>query len=383
MIDPLRLEIAERVASEGPLAFADYMRLCLYHPAHGFYSKRAGRIGMRGDFFTNVSTGPLFGELLARQFMEMWEFLGCPELFTLIEQGADSGQLSADILAAAQNLEPGFAAALEYGIVEPLAPLREAQRETLADFATKVRWHASNTEIDGVSGIHFSNELVDALPFHVIVRRGGRWLEKRVTTDSRNHPAWTECELGNGLAAAVAKLPLPDIEGYTTEVRPAMRPWLEEAAATLEKGWILLCDYGMSSAEYYAPHRRDGTLSCYRNHRRDANPLENPGAKDITAHVDFSSLAADAADLGLGIAGWADQCHFLTGVAENWLHSLDGITPDSATTRKLRAFTTLTHPESMGKPFKFLCLAKNAPLKPHLAGFKWAPPGELFAPVPN
>lgn len=369
--------IAAEIAAEGPITFARYLELALYHPELGYYASGRARIGQAGgDFYTNVSVGPIFGRVLAGQFWEMWERMGKPERFCLVEQGANDGQLAADVLAA---LSGEMLAVTEYWIVEGAEPLRKQQEERLTPFAGKVRWARDLAELPPFVGVHFSNELIDALPFHLIRSTGEVWDELRVAREEGDF-VFVGRPPTDDLAQEIAGLP-QRASGYTTELRPAARAWIEQLGTKLQAGYILVVDYGFTREELLSLDRAEGTFSCYRAHHRDAQPLEDVGEKDITAHVDFTALAEAARRTGFRVDGWADQHHFMVGASEALLRSLEG--PPTAETQKLlRTIKTLLHPESMGTQFHYLALSKGVGEQSALTGFRYGRPAEeLFAPV--
>lgn len=357
--------ISAEIESLGPMTFARFMELALYHPAHGYYSSGQASIGKAGDFFTSVSVGPLFGQLLARQFEEMWAALGKPERFTLVEQGANDGQLALDILS---TLKGDFAQACEYCIIEPLDNLQARQREKL--HGQKVSWRRDVTDLSDFEGVHFSNELIDALPFHLLRSNGESWEESHVAMEEGRFVflSRTPSEAVLPLLSSLPRRPA----GTMAELRPAAALWMNQLSAKLRRGFILVIDYGFPREKMFARHRHEGTFSCYRDHKRDAKPLEDPGLKDITSHVDFSALAESALTAGLRIEGFADQHHFLVGASESLLRALDGAVPDAATRKTLNALRTLLHPESMGTQFHYLAFSKNLPNPSSLSGFRHA-----------
>jgi len=370
-------EIAREIAERGPMTFARFMELALYHPQWGYYTSGRAGVGRRGDFYTNVSVGAAFGKILAEQFREIWHRLGCPDRFPLVEQGAHDGQLAADILAC---LDEGFAAAAEYWIVEPSAGLRALQRETLAAHPG-VRWFESVDALPRFAGVHFSNELVDALPFHLLRAAAQGWEELCVEArevDFAFSPALPDPSLDLDLIALPVRAP-----GYLAECRPAARQWLRDLIGKMSAGVVLVIDYGFSRAQLLAPHRTEGTFSCYQSHRRDALPLLSPGEKDITAHVDFTALAETGLSAGWRLEGFTDQHHFLVGAAEFWLQELASRPLDAATQKIFRAVQTLLHPESMGTQFRYLALSLGLENSGPLSGFRHARDAatELFAPV--
>ena len=336
--------------------------MALYHPEHGYYGGGRARVGKGGDFFTNVSVGPLYGRLLARQFAEMWGGLGQPGDFTVVEQGAHGGELAGDVLAGLRELAPACFAATTYCIVEPSVALAEQQRERLAPWGGKVCWAAA---IPTFSGVHFSNELPDAFPVHLVRWTGEGWREMAVVWEGERFVFAEGPAVSAELAIACAQIPLPLPPGYTTEVNLAVRAWVAEVAARLVRGYVLCVDYGYEREDYYSLERASGTLSAYAQHRREPDPLARPGEVDITAHVEWSSLIEAAQMAGLSLAGFTDQHHFMVGLGAE--HFAEG-----ANMAEIRAFQTLMHPQFMGASFKVLALAKGVPLEPKLSGFRYA-----------
>ncbi len=339
------------------------MDRALYDPVHGYYGSGRVRIGRGGDFFTNISVGPLFGRLLARQFVEMWMRLGKPAEFAIAEQGAHHGDFAADVLTALGEFASPCLAATSYWIIEPLAALQRMQQKKLAALTgSRVHWVDSLTDLAPFTGVHFSNELPDAFPVHRVVRRGDRWLERSVDFDGAQF-VFVDAPLSNtALGTALDRLPSV-ADCYETEVNLAAPAWIGEVAARLQRGFILAIDYGYTRGEYYRPERDQGTLSAYSGHQRAGDPLARPGEIDLTAHVDFTSLAEAGIAAGLDLAGFTDQHHFMVGLGQ--LH----FTGDNASPQEIRAFKTLMHPNLMGRSFHAICLARKVDeLK--LSGFR-------------
>lgn len=372
--------IRRTIRRAGPVTFEWFMAQALYHPELGYYSSGRCAIGRRGDYFTNVSVGPLFGRLLAAQFAEMWESLDRPDDFVMVEQGAHHGDFARDVLCALRERAPNVFAALHYRIIEPFPILRERQEETMRNFRDQLTWVESLADLEPFCGVHFSNELLDAMPVHLI---------SRVDSDARNAAhkaaatAWEErrvVESGDGFDF----VPAPITEGellrhletipqhsngpYETEVNLTAVRWIETLAPKLTRGYVLAVDYGHARENYYAPERSSGTLQSYAHHQVNPSPLTEIGQADITAHVDWTSLAERAESHGLAVAGFADQHHFATGVVTALMaEEFEG----NADAKTRRALQTLLHPEFLGTTFQFLALAKNVP-DPSLSGFKFA-----------
>jgi SAM-dependent MidA family methyltransferase len=316
------------------------MTAALYDPADGYYARPAGQVGRGGDFFTSVSTGPRFGQLLARHIAAWHRETGSPDRWRIVECGANDGALAADILAALGS-SPG----LEYAIVEPLPRIAAAQRERLP--AARIVAAPDELATDPLPSFVLGNEVIDALPFHVIESDGRGWHLRGVTLSPDGRFDWTD--LGETPAALVAGIPTRPA-GYRTEVRDNLPAFLAPLAAGMKGGRMLWLDYGLERDDYYHESRTTGTLRTFSRHRAAEDPLESPGEIDITAHVDFTALASALARAGGTVIRFEPQGRFLTGVARPWLLELEGRT-DEATRKDLRAFQTLTHPGHLGAKF--------------------------------
>ena len=343
------------------MRFVDFMTMALYQPRLGYYAKGTRQVGRGGDFFTSVSVGPLFGALLARRMLREWRDSGQPIRWRIIECGAHDGTLAGDILSTLQQLEPTAFAALEYVISEPLPALQAAQRQTLARFHEKTRFISETSELahDPLPGVAFGNELLDALPFHLVEWKTGHWHESRVAVSPDGAFVWqTDPEITDPLLEA-ALIPLGEDfpENYRTEVRTNFQEFLAPLTRSLSSGLLIWPDYGFARPEYYLPERSTGTLRTFSKHRAAENPLTAPGEIDITAHVDFTAVAEAGIALGCQPLIFKNQGTWLTEIARDWLLTLEG-NPDPQT---LRQFQTLTHPAHLGGSFHVLELAWNLP----------------------
>jgi SAM-dependent MidA family methyltransferase len=355
--------IREEIGRSGPIRFERFMELALYHPIHGYYrrEREKPRTGRSGDFFTSVSEGPLFGRLLARQFLEMWERLGRPnrDKFWLVEQGGEDGRLAVDILGWCREEAPDFFAAIRYLFIEEAPGLRRLQMKELeaARLGEKVEWAEALPE-EKPAGVFFCNELVDAFPVRLVTRKGNEWRELHVGSTDDEKFTWVPQAIEDGeLAEGVAAL--PSVEGYTTEINLRARRWIKAAAPLFHRGYFLVIDYGFPAPVYYAPFRTAGTLTAFRQHRRMADVLADPGEQDITAQVDFTALARAGESAGLVTFGFLDQHHFLMGIAQDEFAGAEG--PRIGVADNLRAWQTLTHPNHLGARFQVLLQAKGAP----------------------
>ena len=372
--------LRDRIARDGPMPFRDFMDAALYHPEHGYYASGRARIGRGGDFFTSVSVGPLFGALLARQFAEMWTRLGEPAEFAIVEQGAHRGDFARDVLSALRETAPPCFAATRYRIIEPSENLRAAQRATLDEFTrAQVRWFPALDALPAFTGVHFSNELLDAFPVHAIAWDGQTWRESHVAVEAGRF-IFAERDVASApLRAALARLP-PVPAGYRTEINLAAPEWIAALAARLTRGFALVIDYGFPRAEYYRPERTTGTLTGYAQHHRIEDILAAPGETDLTAHVDFTALAERARDAGLRLAGFTDQHHFIVGLGA--LHFPANIPDTTASQRERRAFKTLMHPQMLGRSFQVLALETAGVSPPPLTGFRFAREAESALGLP-
>lgn len=364
---PLVEWIVREIESNGPISFRDFMELALYHPEWGYYSQPERAVGRKGDFYTSVSVGPVFGELLARQFEQAWRELGRPSSFTIIEQGAHSGRFALDVLSWTRTHAPDFFACLEYRFVEPLASRRKQQQQTLHSFDQKTNWVSilNNIPDESQTGIFFSNELVDSFPVHRVTFSNNQWTESFVAWNG-SHFVFEERGITNPeLTEVLQKIPGPLPAPYQTEINLAARNWIRQVGQKLKQGFVITVDYGYPEDQFFDPARQTGTLLCYHQHRKNEEPLERVGEQDITTHVDFSALARAGKKAGLEALGFTDQNHFLMGLAAPVLLEWEkaGMANDAATSTRIRALKTLLHPEMMGSRFHFLVQTK-ALLKP-------------------
>lgn len=370
--------LRRRIARNGPVGFDEFMAVALYHPHGGYYTADLARTGRRGDFFTSVSVGPVFGKLLAAQFVAMGETLGFPPHFTLVEQGANDGRLLADVLGALDKSHPHWQPRAI--IIEPLAHPRAAQQQTLARWSDRVTHVGQPADLPPFTGVFFANELLDAFPVKLLVRQNGTWLERRVACAGENFVFVEEALAPGALYDTAARLPLPPEPGrFQIEVAPDLEPWMNALAPRLQRGWMLLIDYGHPETIRCHPARAAGTLAAYRRHERQDDPLAAPGTQDLTAHVNFTAVARTAEAAGLSLAGFTDQHHALTALAARAFPAMPQGPLSAEAAREMRALRQLLHPESMGTAFHFLALSRGAaaPLEAfHLARH---PRQELFS----
>ncbi len=352
---PLAEQLASMIRSSGPLRFDAFMARALFDPDLGYYASGTAQLGRTGDFYTSVTATRMFGRILADHFASVWSALDCPQTFTFVEQGANDGTFAADVLDALQERHPALYELIALVLVEPFPTLRETQIGKLSRHpSVRLTHHPTLDELPAFTGVHFTNEYVDALPVRVFQRRAGLWHEWHVTADAGT------LDLTLIPGSDLANLPAEAPDGYLAELRPASADWLTTIASKLERGQILTADYGFLRSELHAPWRTNGTLSCYKNHQRDENPLIDVGAKDLTAHVDFTTLIEAGESAGLTTLEFSDQYHFLVQAARPLLVDLETQPDSPQRTSDLLGVKTLLHPEIMGTQFKFLTLTRSS-----------------------
>jgi SAM-dependent MidA family methyltransferase len=368
--------IRDEIVSGGPMTFARFMELALYDPHGGYYRSTAGGPGRTRDFLTSPEAHPIFGDALANQVVEVWDRLDRPDPFVLQEHGAGTGALAEAILGALERRGSPLLTSIRYVPIE-IDPGRTAavtERLAAAGHGDRVA-----PAIDGAfTGVAFANEVLDALPVHRIGLRGGRLLERFVgivgdgaftdVWDEPSTPALAERLADEGIALA---------EGQSAEVCLAFERWIDSAARPLERGLLLLVDYGAPAADLFDPVRRpDGTVRAFVRHRLNDNIYAHVGRQDITAHVDLTAVEAAAIAAGLTPIGHTSQAEFLVG---NGVEArLREVQTDPATTLQeyldLRsALVRLIDPAGMGG-FRVLGYGRGWPDGPPLAGFAYRVP---------
>jgi SAM-dependent MidA family methyltransferase len=356
----LRRLIRERIATGGPMPFADFMRAALYEPGLGYYMTGLRKFGADGDFITAPEVSSLFSFCLAGQCLEVMQHL--PQS-SILEIGAGSGVMAADILhwLSVRNSLPEH-----YFILELSGELQQRQRALLQarvpEAVRRVRW-LSRLEGAGFRGVVLANEVLDAMPVHRFCYEPGALQEMYVDTDESGEGfEWTLMPAADELRRAVAEIQrdlgreLP--AGYISEWNPNLFPWLETLWHNLECGVALLIDYGYPRAEYYLQERTMGTLSCHYRHRMHDDPLILAGLQDITAFVDFSAAAAAGMAAGFEPGGFIDQAGFLINGGIERLCAAEPEPDIKAELLKAQQLKTLLLPSEMGERFKVLALHK-------------------------
>lgn len=309
----LQQRILERIRQEGPLTFADYMQMALYEPGYGYYVTSETRVGWEGDFYTSTDVADFFAHCLGRQLQQMWEALGQPAPFMVLEQGAGRGNLATVLRDWTAQESPALHAALEYHTTDINAGQDALQSDQ----------DSANTSF--APAVILSNELVDAFPVHVVQAHAGKLYELYVT-EQEGH--LTE-ELGEPSSIEVAsyldhyKIPWQTFEdGWQAEINLAALRWMERTSQLLvgpnprrkRRGFILAIDYGDQAKKLYTRYRHHGTLASYYRHQLAEHPLLRPGKQDITAHVNFSALIETARQQGLRLHALTTQGQWLTAM---------------------------------------------------------------------
>jgi SAM-dependent MidA family methyltransferase len=350
--------LISRIRETGPLTVAEFMELALYHPEFGYYSRSAQRSGRTGDFYTSVDVGPIFGELIAVQLAEMGALLGATR-FDLVEAGAGNGRLARDIMDAASRDHPDFYDTIRLTLVERSPAARAAHPGTLGPHAARLV--GSTERLPGsITGAIVANELVDALPVHVVT----------MTTDGLREIAVAErdgvlVEVEVPLSSPALDAPVPLEVGDRLEVALEAMDWIGDAAAALDRGFVLLFDYGCEASPSHVRAHPHGTLMAYRAHRAEPTDwLAQPGEMDLTAHVDLGAIRHAARRAGLEALGAVDQTYFMLGLGvADRLETGD----DRRAVKRRLAARTLVMPGGLGSTMKALAFAKGVG-RPSLRG---------------
>jgi len=352
----LALIMQKIAAANGKISFADYMECCLYEPGLGYYSAGSYKLGAQGDFTTAPETSSLFSRSLANHIEDVFTQI---ESNNILEFGAGSGTMAIELLKELEtrNTLPSY-----YFIIEASADLQQRQEiainKMIPHLKDKVIWLQSLP--DNFTGVIVANEVCDAMPVHCLHFANGL-VKERYIGQVDGKLSWLEDEISSPKLLEYCASIAPLIGNYElfTEVNLASQAWLASLADSLQQGAIFIIDYGHSQASYYHPQREKGTLMCYYQHQAHDNPLILPGLQDITAHVDFSSLAQTALDHNLDVEGFQSQADFLLA------GGLTDLIPDQSQCDELSylQYTTeikqLTHPSAMGETFKALTLSRK------------------------
>jgi SAM-dependent MidA family methyltransferase len=351
------------LAADGWLSFEQFMELALYAPGLGYYSAGSVKLGASGDFVTAPEVSDLFSRCVARQ---------CADILTetggeILELGAGTGRMAATILRSFADIG---ALPDRYAILEVSADLSDRQRTHIQQLPSELRdrvvWLDRLPETP-VRGVVLANEVLDALPFQRFVVRAGAAHELGVGLGDSGLEWQERPDVFDAATSLIRDLPAPLPDGYTSELCLRVEPWITSVGRCLDRGALLLFDYGLPRAHYYHPQRTDGTLRCFFKQRAHDNPFINVAVQDITAWVDFTRVAEAALGAELEVAGFATQAAFLLGTG---IEAMTAEATDVADRARLAGEARrLLMPGEMGESFKVMALCRN--LQQPLRGFAY------------
>ncbi len=369
--------ISSEITRNGSIPFVRFMELALYHPQYGYYMRQSDcvereRIGWSGDFYTSSDVHPILGRAIAGQARQMDEVLGRPAPFTIVEMGAGKGLLARDCLAAIHADRDDFSSRVRYVLIERSPVMQELQRQNLVPWLSKpgvVTWMDGLDRLapQSVTGLLFSNELIDAFPVHRVQVKDGRTEELCVDYQDGRFVECVKPLSTTALAHHLQRLNTVWPEGYRTEVNLLAMDWMEQVSRRMDRGFVLTIDYGHTAQDLYGSDRKYGTLLCYFRQQANDEPFIRVGEQDMTAHVDFSSLAVVGETHGLQVTGFTNQMSFLMGLGVEQM--IEKLEPDSS---EFRAAIHLLKPNGMGSIFKVLIQHKGIS-RPELDGLKFKP----------
>jgi SAM-dependent MidA family methyltransferase len=355
--------IRDRIRERGPLTVAAFMDLALYDPEFGYYARAARRSGRAGDFFTSVDTGPLFGRLLARQIAEMVGSWLPTVPLTLVEAGASDGRLAADLMRGLGTDAPDLLPRMTLHLTERSAAAREAQSAHLADAPRPAALTTSDQLPDSFEGIVVANELLDAMPAHLLVMRGTGLREVFVAERDGDLIAFEDAPSSPRLSTHLERSGARPPVGAVMEVSLNAVDWVTDAARRLRRGFMVLIDYGFDNRSSAYGRAQRGTLTSFARHMASTldsgDWLSCAGDTDLTADVDFGAVRAAAEAEGCTTLGLMDQTYFLMALGADRLDQMDW--------RERQAFKTLVLPGGLGSTMKVLVLGRNVG-RPSLLG---------------
>lgn len=374
----LRTILLERINASGAITFADFMGACLYEPGLGYYTSAGRKVGAAGDFYTSSNVHRVFGRLIGKEIATMWHVMGQPAAFQIVEAGAGNGRLSADVMDAIAELEPSLYATVTCRLVEAEPSLAATQRIMLAAHADHLVWSSPDELAGGtlaLTGCVLTNELVDALPVHLVEMTACGLQEVMVTAGDGEFVEKLAPLSTDEINAYCERHGITLVTGQRAEIRLAADSWLRGVAKSLTHGFVITIDYGYLAAELYGKMRVNGTLLCYYHHQMEENPYIRVGLQDITAHVDFSALLHTGAEEGLEQIWYGEQYRFLlaAGIMEEIMALEASQVPEELRLKDRLALKKLLLPEGgMGDTFKVLVQGKGVPPAGLLCLRDWA-----------
>lgn len=359
LTDRLRQKIQS--SPEKYMTFAEYMEHCLYHPEYGYYMKPSLKIGKQGDFYTSSSVHPVFAEMFVEMAVEASKAVQQP--ITILEIGAGTGAFAAQFLSALQAKYTEEYEKCEYKVLEISLEHIKQQKSSLAAHGGLVQWLTDLKQCQNFKGIVITNELFDAFPVHLVQERNGQ-IEEIAVTWSDEKQGFVEQYIAptEQVLAYIQEYRLDLHKDQRIEIPCAAAAWMREFAPLIRDGLWYIIDYGYTHQELGYPQHRQGSLICYYKHQMDELPLENPGAKDITYHIHFDSLADDASKAGWVKEGLFPQHQFLlqAGILKQLTDHAGGDPFRQEEIRKNRAIRHFISPEGISGSFKVLVLTKGS-----------------------
>ena len=364
----LREQIEREIHERGPIPFSRYTGLCLYHLSEGYYSRTADQFGKAGDFYTSSDVHAVFGHLLARQFEEIWQALDRPPRLEILELGPGHGFFARDVLNWSRKKFPEFFAVLTYTLQESSPALRAKLQETMSDHLKSGRAVIAESPIEGDHSVAinrscppdtplvvFANEFFDALPVEILSPKGKLYLafESGRVSEIWQSPSTEELEF-------LDRYSVHPETGERIEVALAAQRWMTAVASSILRGFIVAVDYGYTRAEQLAGRHR-GTLMAYRQHSVSANPYQAPGEQDLTAHVNFTALAAAAEQGGMRAEKLVTQSQFLLGIGEKneFADAFEGCALPQERAKVALQLKHLVTPAGMGESFQVLVASRG------------------------
>lgn len=368
-------KIVEEIKQEGRITFARFMEMCLYEPGLGYYTSPGERIGWTGDYYTSPDLHPIFGRLIGKQLSQMRSLLGERE-FTVVEMGAGKGLLAREILTYCEESSPDIFDGFRYVVCEKSPFMVARQKEILSGlpWRNQIIWTDTlrgAVPPGGGVGCFLSNELVDSFPVHRVMMRGGGLHEMYVTFQNDRFVDVVGGLSTPDLLSYFQRLGISVEEEAVADVNLEALRWIREIGRSLARGFVLTIDYGHPAYLLYSSSRRRGSLLCYFKHSVSHDPYIRVGEQDMTAHIDFTSLAMVGKEVGLEVTGFADQTGFLLGLGI--VEEMERVSDLS----EARAMRALIDPRDIGWTFKVLIQHKGI-ATPLLDGLRFRPSFPLF-----
>ena len=359
------------------MSFFAFMTACLYEPGLGYYTSPGRKVGAEGDFYTSSNVHAVFGRLIAREICQMWRVMGSPGDFQIVEPGAANGRLATDILDAIAELAPELYQVVTYRLIEAEPTLAATQAVMLGSHLPKAVWSSPAEMASGAfhfTGVLVSNELIDAIPVHLVEMTKTGLCEVMVSAGGDAFEELLAAPSTPAIPQYLERIGVVLQEGQRAEIHLAALEWLKGAATALQRGFIITIDYGYLADELYGPMRQNGTLLCYYRHAIEEDPYIRVGLQDMTTHVDFSSMMRYGEELGLATVWYGEQYRFLMAagmMAEVMALEAQEIREEEQLKTRLNLKKLLLPDGGMGDTFKVLIQSKGIENPDILARRDW------------